>query len=133
MGAAGRRAPAEGLAGFAATLPLVLFVTLVAVEFAFWLHAQGVVMAAAQEGARVAAREDGTAAEGERTARALLEAGLGASAGRVGLVVQVGDDLVAVDAWGTWPVLVALDGAVSAPLHAQASVTRERFRPFGQP
>lgn len=117
--------------GFTLTVPLVLLVVLVGVELTFWLHAQDVVMTAAQEGARAAAREGGSASDGEHAARALLREGLGASAGRVGVQVQVGADVVVVDARGTWPVVASMEGAFAAPLHARATLTRELFRPFG--
>lgn len=126
-----RRERAEGLVGFALTVPLVLLVVLAGVELTFWLHAQDVVMTAAQEGARAAAREGGSAADGEQAARTLLRDGLGASAGRVSVQVQVAPDIVVVDARGTWPVLASMEGAVTAPLHARATLTRELFRPFG--
>ncbi len=124
------RERADGLVGFALTMPLVVLIVLVGVEFTFWLHAQDVVITAAQEGARAAAHEGGSAADGQQAAQALLRDGLGASANRVGVQVQVGADTVVVDARGTWPVLASMDGAVDAPLHARATLTREQFRPF---
>ena len=52
-------------------------------NLALWLYAQNIVVAAAQEAAVVASRENGTPLDGQRTARALLVASLGAERGAV--------------------------------------------------
>jgi hypothetical protein len=126
-----RRDSAQALASFAvAGLALVAVVAALA-NLAVWLHAQNAVVAAAQEAAVVASREDGTPADGQRVARSLLAASLGPSAERVTVDVNVGADVVTAEVRGSWPVLL-LGPLASAPLHATATLARERFRPGGR-
>ncbi len=54
--------------------PVLLVCILVIVQFALWFHASHVATAAAQEGARAARLEAGTAEAGERRAHRFLEA-----------------------------------------------------------
>lgn len=60
--------------------PLLMICVLVVVQFALWQHARQVLLAAAQEGARVARAQDGTAEEGRARAFDYIE--------------QIGPDLV---------------------------------------
>jgi TadE-like protein len=94
-----RRARAHGLAEFAVTsLAMVSLVTGVA-DAALWLHAQNVVIAAAQEGAAVASREGGSAQEAQRAAEELLRTGLGVGAeGMQPVEVTIELDTVTADA-----------------------------------
>ncbi len=55
-------------------VPVLMFLILAVVQFGVWYHAQHVTVAAAQEGARAARLELGTADDGERTARDFLVA-----------------------------------------------------------
>jgi hypothetical protein len=98
-------------------------------DFALWLHAQNATIAAAQEAAVVAAREDGSAASGEQVGRELLRAALGPSAERVQVSVEIGDDVVTADAHGSWGV-APFGLPVAAPLNARAIISRDRFRPW---
>jgi hypothetical protein len=123
---------AQALASFAVAGVALVMTVLALANLAVWLHAQNAVVAAAQEAAVVASREDGTPLDGQRTARALLAASLGPSAERVTMVeVQVGADVVTADVRGSWP-MVLLGPLASAPLHATATLARERFRPGGR-
>jgi hypothetical protein len=100
-------------------------------NLALWLYAQNVVTAAAQEAAVVASREDGTIQDGQRRAQALLVAGLGPGAEHVtNIDVSINASAATASVQGTWPV-VLLGPAASAPLHATATIERERFRPGG--
>ena len=79
----------------------------------------------------VASREDGTPLSGWQRAHELLAASLGPGAEHVTLIdVSVDDNLATANVRGTWPV-VLLGPLTSAPLHASATVARERFRPGG--
>ena len=75
-------APAGDQQGIA-TIELVtvvwafMVVVLGAAQFGLWWHAQHVVLAAAQDAARLTAAEDGTPAAGRARALDLLHAGLG--------------------------------------------------------
>ncbi len=61
--------------------PLLMICVLVVVQFALWQHARQVLLAAAQEGARAARAQGGTAEDGRARAVELIE--------------QIGPDLVA--------------------------------------
>lgn len=126
------RLPAQTLASFAVAGVALVTVVLTLGNLALWLYAQNAVVAAAQEAAVVASREGGTPADGQRTARSLLVASLGPGAGRVTMIdVQVNADVATADVRGNWPVV--LPGPLaSAPLHATATLERQRFRPGGR-
>jgi hypothetical protein len=129
---AAQRLPAQGLAAFAVAGVALVLSVLALGNLTLWLYAQNVVVAAAQEAAATAAREDGTVQQGQQTARALLEASLGPSADRVMTIdVHIDADVATADVRGSWPV-VLLGPLASAPLHASATLERERFRPGGR-
>src|SRR5712692_7279098 len=67
----------------AIALPVLLLVAIGLVQFAIYYHAQNVVTLAVQDGARLAAAEDRSVAEGVAHAQALLQAGLGRTAREV--------------------------------------------------
>jgi len=126
-----RRHRAQGLAGFAVVVPALMGLVLTIIGIGFWLYAQLVVAGAAQEGARVAAREGATLAEGQRAAQQLLAGGLGPGGLRLPVQVAEDPDVVLVDIAGQFPVSVLLGQPVAVPLHASARSVRERFRPGG--
>ena len=70
-----RRARGQVMAQFAVSSVALLSVIVAIADVALWLHAQNVVVAAAQEGATVASREGGTALAGRLAASELLQAG----------------------------------------------------------
>ena len=126
------RQPAQGMAAFAVTSLALVGVMLALANLAVWLYAQNVVTAAAQEAAVVASREDGTVAAGKERARALLAASLGAGAQHVTSIdISLDAGAATVNVQGTWPV-VLLGPMANAPLHATATIERERFRPGGR-
>ena len=69
----------QGMAEAVTAFPSLLMTAIGLVQFALFAHAQNVVTGAAQDGARVAASEDRSLADGVSHTRALLEAGLGRS------------------------------------------------------
>jgi Flp pilus assembly protein TadG len=117
----------------ALTLPLLLTVLLGLVQLALVVHGRHVATVAAQEAARLAAGEGRTLEEGAAHGAALLEAGLGRSAGRMTVAVAydspAGDAVVATVA-GAVPVLAPLPGVAQTgwPVRATARVRTERFR-----
>ncbi len=126
------RQPAQALASFAVAGVALVTVVLAFGNLALWLYAQNVVVAAAQEAAVVASRENGTPVEGQQSARSLLVASLGPSAERVTTIdVHLDADVATAELRGSWPV-VLLGPLASAPLHATATLERERFRPGGR-
>jgi Flp pilus assembly protein TadG len=81
----------------AVTIPTVLFLVLLVIQFALWQHAGHVVTAAAQEAVSSAQAEDGSGAVGERAGRALLAAaGSGLVDGQSVVVTRTGSSVRAV-------------------------------------
>lgn len=64
----------EGSAATEAVLvtPALLFLVVLVIQFGLWYHAQHVVRAAAEEGARAARAEHSSGETGERTAESFL-------------------------------------------------------------
>lgn len=112
----------------AIAFPLLILVAVGVVQFALFVHAQNVVLAAAQDGARVAAAEDRTVGEGVAHAQALLRAGLGASAEAVSARGAEDGEVVMVETQGRLRLILPWFGDASLPLHAQAAMTKEHFR-----
>lgn len=126
------RQPAQALASFAVAGVALVTIVIALGNLALWLYAENVVVAAAQEAAVVASRENGTPLEGQRTARTLLVSSLGSSAERVTTIdVRLDANVATAELRGSWPV-VLLGPLASAPLHATATLERERFRPGGR-
>jgi hypothetical protein len=107
-------------------------IVLTIIGLGFWLYAQLVVAGAAQEGARVAARELATSADGQQAAERLLLGGLGARGTSIAVQVNQGADVVTVEIAGDFPVSVMLGRPIGVPLKASARLVRERFRPGGE-
>ena len=113
------------LALLAATL-LTLMVGLV--QLTLYLHAQGVVRGACQEGARIAsAGPDDRLADGVAYAIDLVGAGLGRSASHVVVTGAADADTVTLEATGSLPLLLVGRGGWSLPLSARAVYQKERF------
>lgn len=112
----------------ALAFPLLILVAVGVVQFALFVHAQNVVLAAAQDGARVAAAEDCSVGEGVAHAQALLRAGLGPSAEAVSVRGAEDGEVVMVETQGHLRLILPWVGDASLPLHAQAAMTKEHFR-----
>src|SRR4051794_32742065 len=82
----------EAAVGF----PLLLLVGPALVQFALYQHAQNVVTAAAEDGARVAAAQGAHGSDGARRAMDLVRAGLGRSAEDVQVTPVDGQEQVIV-------------------------------------
>ena len=124
--------PERGLATveFVVVFPLLFLCILAVVQFGMWAHAAHVATAAAQEGARAARAEDGSAAAGQARALALVSAA--GSAVLVGpqAAASRGADEVRVEVTGH--AASVLPG-VSLPVRAVAAGPVERYRPEGGP
>jgi hypothetical protein len=114
----------QSLIEFAVTLPVLLLVALAVLEFALFVHAQNVVTTACAEGAVAASAADGNVNEGVRTARGLLDAGLGSSAADVTVQAEDGGATVTVMARGHLPLLLPGFGGV-LPLSARSVMVKE--------
>jgi Flp pilus assembly protein TadG len=111
--------------------PLLLLVAVGLVQFALYLHAEHVVTGAVQDGARVAAEDGATLADGVRRAQDLLTAGLGPTARDVRVQATDGGDTVLLEASGQMRLVIPWVGDNSVPLRARSLVSKERFRPWG--
>ena len=125
-----RRHVAQALVEFALVVPLVIGLTLGVLQLVLYAHARDVVIGSVQEAARLSAEDGRGLDEGYARARALITAGLGSSLDSLSISGSMDADIVRVrmDA-GLRPVL-PIGNAL--PLHAEALVARERFRPGGR-
>jgi Flp pilus assembly protein TadG len=117
----------QSLVEAALALPLLLIVALGVIQFALYEHAENVAAGAAQEGARVAAAEDGTLAGGVERSESILQAGLGSDARNVSVQAAESADTVSITVHGRLPVLIPWVTDASLPLSARASMTKEQF------
>ena len=122
------RRSGQALVEAAVTFPLLLMSAFGLVQFALFAHAQTVVTGAVQDGARVAASEDRSLADGLARTRALLEAGLGRSVDGVSVSGSEGSEVVAVEAQGRLRLIIPWAADAALPLGARSVVIKERFR-----
>ena len=118
----------QGMVEAAITFPLLLMTAIGLVQFALFAHAQNVVTGAVQDGARVAASDDRSLADGVTHTRALLEAGLGRSVDDVAINGTDRSDAVAVEARGRLRLIIPWAADATLPLGARSLVSKERFR-----
>jgi Flp pilus assembly protein TadG len=112
----------------ALVLPALLFVLLAVVQFALVVHAQNVVTAAAQEGARFGAAEGRTATDGAGRAQDVLASGIGGDDGTFIVTAQRTGDVVVVQVQGRYRLMVPWLTGRTLPLNATAEMRREGFR-----
>lgn len=112
----------------ALALPVLLAVLVGAVQFALVHHARTVAETAAIEGARLAASEGHTLAEGALRTREVLEAGLGDAGTAYAVDVSEQGDVVITRASGEYPLFIPWVTSLSFPVEASAEVWREEFR-----
>lgn len=127
------REPRRGavLVEAALVLPLLLTLAIGMIQLGLVLHAQNVLTAAAQDGARVAAADGRSVNEGVDHARRLLAAGLGSRAARVSVSGAEGRDAVRVSVHAGLPLRMPWVDESTVRLGASATLTKERFRPGG--
>lgn len=124
----GRGESGQALVETAVAFPLLLIVALVLVQSALFYQAEGVVTGAVQDGARVAAAENSTVGDGVLHTQALLQAGLGRSAGQVAVQGNDGGSTVTIQARGRLRLIIPWIGGASLPLQARSTISKERFR-----
>jgi TadE-like protein len=124
-----RRHVAQALVEFALVVALMVGLSLGILQVVLYAHARDVVISSTQEAARLAAEDGRGLDDGYDRARALLRAGLGTSLEPMLLEGSMDADLVVmrIDA-ALQPIVPGLGGL---PIHAEAAVARERFRPAG--
>lgn len=121
--------PGQAMIEAALGLSLLILAGAGVLQFSLWMHAEGVVTAAVQDGARVASSDGRTLGEGYREAESLLRDGLGASAALVRLEPTEDAGTVRFEATGTLPAIFPWGPAAMIPLHASASMARDHFVP----
>jgi len=113
----------------AVVAPVLMLLVLGLLQFALWYHAQNVVQTAAQEGARMAAAEEGTAEAGRTRALEVLHDGLGQAATSEDAVASLDLDAAHVTVSAEMPGLLPLLGWSSFTVSSESTAFRERFRP----
>jgi Flp pilus assembly protein TadG len=113
----------------AVVVPVLMLLVLGLLQFALWYHAQNVVQTAAQEGARVAAAEEGSAETGRSRALEVLHDGLGRAAENEHAVASLDPDAAHVLVTAEMPGLLPIPGLSSFTLTSESTAFRERFRP----
>ena len=111
---------------FVVVFPVLFFCIMIVIQFGVWAHASHVATAAAQEGARAARAEDGSAAAGEARAQALISAAGGSVLVGPQTAASRGADEVRVEVRGHAASLLP---GVSLPVRAVAAGPVERYRP----
>ena len=124
-----RRLRAQALVEAALVFPLLILTSAGVLQVSLWMHAEGVVTAAVQDGARVASGETGTLDQGLAVARSLLRDGLGSSAPLVHLMPREDASTVRFEATGSLPAIFPWGPVTTIPLHASATMARDRFVP----
>lgn len=122
---------AQALVEFALVLPMLIGLSLGILQLVLYAHAWDVVTSAVQEAARLAAEDGRDLVEGDARARALVQAGLGNSVGPLQINATIDPDLVSMRIDTNLRPILPLPLDAGLPLHAQAWVARERFRPGG--
>ncbi|HEX5502249.1 MAG TPA: TadE/TadG family type IV pilus assembly protein [Thermomicrobiales bacterium] len=117
----------QALVELAVAMPVVLLLAVGLLQLALYLHAEGVVRGACEEGARVASAgaEDQLDA-GVAVANALVGAGLSSSTA-VTITASEDRDTVTFEAHGALPLVLPGFWARALPLSARVVTDRERF------
>src|SRR3972149_1091068 len=106
-------------------LPVLLIILIGVVQFALVYHAKDVATTAAQEGARLAAADGRTPAEGAARARDVLQSGLGRTGSEFRVTAQDMGDTVVVQAEGHYPLIIPWGTGRTVPIEAAAGGHKE--------
>jgi Flp pilus assembly protein TadG len=121
----------QSLLELALAMPILTLILLGTIQLGLWYHAESVVLAACQDGARVASAEGSSVEEGLARSRALVQSGLGRIGEGVEIAGAADDERVVFIARGRLRSLVPGIGGGTLPLAGEAAAFRERFRPGG--
>jgi Flp pilus assembly protein TadG len=119
----------QGLVEAAYTAVLLVVVLGLILDIALWGHAQNVATVAVQDGARVAAAQDGDLARGRARAQNLLAAGLGASSALVTLAAYDDGQSVRLVAIGEWSLISGPSVDVGLPIAAESRMLKHAWHP----
>lgn len=101
-----RQERGQAMVEVAIAMPILLVVLIGAVQVALVYHARSVTTTAVQEGARFAAAEGRTAAEGEERTRSVLQSGIGSRSETFVILAQESAESVTVSAQGDYPLII---------------------------
>jgi len=121
----------QALVEVALVFPLLISLSLGVLQVALYAHARDVLLAAAQEGARLAAEDGRGLADGYTRVTELSRAGLGASVTPLETRGQLGSETVEFTIDTRLSPILPLPVQGGLPIHVRASASRERFRPNG--
>ena len=122
---------AQALVEFALVLPLLTALSLGVVQLMLYAHARDVVASSVQEAARLSAEDGRGLEEGYARARALITAGVGSSLEPLQIDGRMEAEVVSVRIDTALRPILPLPAVAGLPIHAEAWVARERFRPGG--
>jgi hypothetical protein len=120
---------AQALVEFALVVPLVVSLTLGVLQLVLYAHARDVAASSVQEAARLSAEDGRSLDEGYARARAVVTAGLGTSLDPLTISGSMDTQVVRVRIEAGLRPILPVGSAL--PVHAEAWVARERFRPGG--
>jgi hypothetical protein len=115
----------------AMVFPLLLTLALGLLQVTLYIHARDVLLAAVQEGARLAAEDGRSLEDGYQRARVLARAGLGSAVEPLEPRGRLDPELVEMRIDAALRPILPLPIGTGLPIQVQASVSRERFRPGG--
>jgi hypothetical protein len=125
------RLRSQAMVEWALVLPILVTLLLSLTQVALYLHARDVLVAAAQEGARLAAEDGRHLEDGYERVRSLVRAGLGDAVERVEPRGQQDAELVEMHIESALRPILPIPIGDGLPIVVHASVSRERFRPGG--
>jgi hypothetical protein len=123
------RQPAQATVEAALAALLFGLVVATAVQGGLWAHAQNVTTAAAQEAARAASAQGSDLDHGLAVGDALLQAGLGPSAGLVTLTGREDAASVTIEVHGGWPLGLGPIVPLSLPLDTEVHLRKQVWTP----
>jgi hypothetical protein len=126
-----RRVSGQALVETALVFPLLVTLALGLLQVTLYIHACDVLVAAVQEGARLAAEDGRSLEDGYQRARALARAGLGGAVEPIEPRGRADAELVELRIDSALRPILPLPIGNGLPIQVQASVSRERFRPGG--
>jgi len=122
---------AQALVETALVFPLLVTLALGTLQITLYVHAYDVLVAAAQEGARLAAEDGRSLEDGYARVRGLVKAGLGSAVEPIEPRGRLDSELVEMRIDAALRPILPLPIQGGLPIHARATVSRERFRPGG--
>jgi Flp pilus assembly protein TadG len=126
-----RGAAAQALVETALIFPLFVALSLGLLQVALYAHARDVLLGAAQEGVRLAAEDGRSLDDGLERVNDLTRAGLGSTVEPLRTQAHRDAEVVEITIDTRLSPVLPLPLRDGLPVHVRATMTRERFRPYG--